>query len=270
MLRWERQPLEVVLLDLDDTILDNQAGLEAVWEQVAATLAARLGDVSAELVRAELTAASEWYWSDDERHRLGRLDMPGSRRAVLGRVLERLGRPDTRLAGEVAALYSSLRDAAYAPFPGALEALERLRAKAPALGLVTNGAAAAQRAKIERWGLARFFDVIAIEGEVGAGKPDPRHFGHALAALGADPAATLMAGDNYQCVVLGALELGLHAVWIDRARRVAPPIAGAAPAHVRVGPSAAPPYAGAHPGATSPRAHRTLASFVELVEELGV
>jgi putative hydrolase of the HAD superfamily len=86
---------------------------------------------------------------------------------------------------------------------------------------------------------------------VGAGKPDPRHFSHALDALGADPAAALMAGDNYRCDVLGALELGLHAVWIDRERRVAPPVAGAG----RI----APP----------PRPHRTLASFVELVEELG-
>src|SRR5690606_1177231 len=158
---------------------------------------------------------------------------------------------DPRLAGEIAAFYTELRDAAYAPFPGALEALARLRARAPALGLVTNGAAEMQRAKIERFGLAAWFDVIAIEGEVGAGKPDPRHFGHALAALDADPAATLMAGDNYQCDVMGALALGMHAVWIDRARRVAPPIAGAAPA--------APP----------PRPHRTLASFVELVEALG-
>ena len=161
MLRWDRQPLAAVLLDLDDTILDNQAGLEAAWERA------------------------------------------------------------------------------------------RLRARTPAPGLVTNGAADAQRAKIERWGLAAFFDAIAIEGEVGAGKHDPRHFGAALAALAVDPAATLMAGDNYHCDVLGALELGMHAVWIDRERRVAPAIAGAAPS--------APP----------PRPHRTLASFVELVEELG-
>jgi putative hydrolase of the HAD superfamily len=251
MLRWDRQPLAAVLLDLDDTILDNQAGLEAAWSRVSVELAARLGDVSADAVRAALGDASAWYWSDEARHRRGRLDMRGSRHAVVARVLERLGRPDPRLAGEVAELYHAVRDASYAPFPGALEALARLRARTPGLGLVTNGAADAQRAKIERWGLAAVFDVIAIEGEVGAGKPDPRHFGHALEVLGADPAATLMAGDNYRCDVLGALELGMHAVWIDRERRAAPPVAGAGP------------------GATPPRPHRTLASFVELVAELG-
>lgn len=251
MLRWDRRPLAAVLLDLDDTLLDNQAGLEAAWHCVSVELAERLGGVSPAVVRAALGAASEWYWSDEERHRRGRLDMRGSRHAVVARVLEVLGRPDPAVADEIAELYHAVRDASYAPFPGALEALGRLRARTPALGLVTNGAAEAQRAKIERWGLDAVFDVIAIEGEVGAGKPDPRHFGHALEALGADPAATLMAGDNYRCDVLGALAVGMHAVWIDRERRVAPPIAGA-------GPRAAPP-----------RPHRTLGSFVELARELG-
>lgn len=241
MLRWDDTALEAVLLDLDDTILDGRAGLDEAWDAVARTFAERLGTVSPEVVRAQIQVSSDWYWADDERHRRGRLDMPGSRRAVLTHVLEQLGCPDARLAAEVAETYSALRDARLAPFPGALEALARLRAQTPALGLVTNGAAAAQRAKIERWGLAEFFDVIAIEGEVGAGKPDARHFGHALGALAARPAATLMAGDNYACDVLGALHAGLHAVWIDREHRSETP---------------SPP----------PRRHRTLASFVALVE----
>ncbi|MCL4685918.1 HAD-IA family hydrolase [Myxococcota bacterium] len=243
MLRWNDRPLAAVLLDLDDTILDGRAGLDEAWDQAASLLAARLETVSASAVRAQIRVSSDWYWDDDERHRRGRLDMPGSRRAVLAHVLECLGRPDPRLAGEVAVAYGALRDARLAPFPGALDALARLRARTPALGLVTNGAAAAQRAKIERWGLAAFFDVIAIEGEVGAGKPDARHFGHALGALGVDPAATLMAGDNYACDVLGALHAGLEAVWIDREGRREPP-------------------------AAPPRPHRTLASFVALVEAL--
>lgn len=250
MLRWDRQPLAAVLLDLDDTILDNRAGLEAVWSRVSAEVAARLGDVSPTAVRAALAAASDWYWSDEERQRRGRLDLRGARQAVVAGALERLGRADARLVSEVAGLYDALREASYAPFPGALEALARLRGRMPALGLVTNGAAASQRAKIERWGLAAFFDVIAIEGEVGAGKPDPRHFGHALGALGADPAATLMAGDDYRGDVLGALALGMHAVWIDRDGRAAP-------------------RSDASSGAAARRPHRTLASFVELVEALG-
>jgi putative hydrolase of the HAD superfamily len=243
MLRWDGHGLEAVLLDLDDTILDGRSGLDAAWDQVSYGLAERLGTVSPGAVRAQLRISSDWYWGDDERHRCGRLDLPRAREALLAHVLESLGRPDPRLAADMAETYCRLREAQLAPFPGALEALSQLRARMPALGLVTNGAAAAQRAKIERWGLAEHFDVVAIEGEVGAGKPDARHFGHALDALGVDPAATLMAGDNYACDVLGALRLGLHAVWIDRERRPEPPVA-------------------------PPRPHRTLPSFVALVDAL--
>lgn len=251
MLHWNDTALEAVLLDLDDTILDNAAGLDEAWSEVSRTLASALGDVAPAAIRSEIEAASEWFWSDDERHRTGRLDMPGSRRAVIARALEVLGRPNQTLAAEVAAHYSRLREASLAPFEGALEALARLRERAPALGLVTNGAADAQRAKIERFDLARFFDVIVVEGEAGVGKPDRRVFERALAGAGAAPERALMAGDNYECDVLGALDAGIHAVWIHRERPYRPigaPIARPAP----------------------PRPHATLRSFVELVEKLGV
>jgi putative hydrolase of the HAD superfamily len=251
VLHWDDTPLEAVLLDLDDTILDNAAGLDAAWSTVASELAKALGDVEPAQVRAQIELASDWFWTDDERHRKGRLDMPGSRRAVLARALESLGRPNASLAAEVGALYSKLRDEMLAPFDGALAALSRLRERAPALGLVTNGAADAQRAKIERFDLARFFDVIVVEGEAGCGKPDRRVFERALAGAGASPERALMAGDNYECDVLGALHAGIHAVWIVRERpyrAVGAPIERPAP----------------------PRPHATLRSFVELVEKLGV
>lgn len=250
MLHWDSTTLDAVLLDLDDTILDNAAGLDAAWGTVSGELARALGDVEPAQVRAQIELASDWFWTDDERHRNGRLDMAGSRRAVLARALEALGRPNASLAAEVGALYSKLRDGALAPFDGALEALVRLRERAPALGLVTNGAADAQRAKIERFDLARFFDVIVVEGEAGCGKPDRRVFERALAGTGASPERALMAGDNYECDVLGALDAGIHAVWIQRER----------------------PYraVGAPQQRPAPRPFASLRSFVELVEKLGV
>jgi len=251
VLHWDGTPIEALLLDLDDTILDNAAGLEPAWRTVARAVASKLGDVSDEAVLAQLRASSEWFWADDDRHRWGRLDMPGSRQAVIEHVLAAFGRSPGTDAAELAALYSQLRDAALAPFPGALEALARLRGKVPALGLVTNGAAAPQRAKIDRFDLAPFFDVIVVEGEVGHGKPDPRNFQHALDAVGAAPEHALMAGDNFECDVLGALGAGLHAVWIVREDK---------PYRVP-GPIELPP---------APRAHHTLASFVELVERFGI
>lgn len=83
MLRCDGTPIEAVLLDLDDTRLDNQLALEPAWDLVAELVAERLGDIAAADVRAQLGRSSEWFWSDEERHRAGRLDMPAARRAVL-------------------------------------------------------------------------------------------------------------------------------------------------------------------------------------------
>jgi putative hydrolase of the HAD superfamily len=245
VLHWDGTPIDALLLDLDDTILDNRAGLDAAWRDVAAFVAERIGGADVDAIRAQLRASSAWFWSDDERHRWGRMDMGGARRAVMAHLLESVGSADPALAADASDYYNTLRDGWLVPFDGALDALAKLRERTPALGLVTNGAAAAQRAKIDRFELARFFDVIVVEGEAGFGKPDRRVYERALGAVGVDPSRALMAGDNYECDVLGSLGAGLHAVWIDREER------GATPSQ-------------------PPRAHRTLPSFVELVRELGV
>lgn len=248
MLHWRKTPIEALLLDLDDTILDGQAGLADAWRSVSDALATAIGDVEPAAVMEQLRTSSDWYWSDDARHRVGRLDLRGARRAVLRHVCESFGKPLPAVADEIAEAYTRLREESLVPFDGALDALARLRAAGLPLGLVTNGAADVQRAKIERFDLARFFDVIVVEGEFGCGKPDARNFRHVVETVRVAPERALMAGDNYECDVLGSLGAGLHAVWIDRDERTAPPPGRPAP----------------------PREHATLASFVALVEELGV
>jgi putative hydrolase of the HAD superfamily len=49
-----------------------------------------------------------------------------------------------------------------------------------------------------------------------AAKPDPRSYLAACAALGADPAATLMVGDSLRHDVVGAQRAGLQARLLDR------------------------------------------------------
>jgi putative hydrolase of the HAD superfamily len=115
--------------------------------------------------------------------------------------------------------------------PGAEETLAALRVAVPRLGLVTNGAAAAQRAKLERFDLARHFDHVQIEGALGLGKPAARAFHHALAALGAAPERAVMVGNDFAFDVLGALGAGLDAVWIDVGAEGPPPEPAPRPYH---------------------------------------
>ena len=207
--------LQAVLLDLDDTLLDERPGRALARGALLAALGEARRRVAPERLAEVLDRETRRFWADPARHASGRLDLLGARRAIVARTLEGLGAPDDELAREAACRYTEVRDASLAWMPGAPEALAALRAAVPRLALLTNGAAEAQRAKLARFDLARFFDHVQIEGAFGEGKPSPRVFRHALAALGAGPEQAVMVGNDFEFDVLGALGAGLGAVWID-------------------------------------------------------
>lgn len=223
----------MLLLDLDDTILDNRSGVGAAWDAVAELLADARPGVDAARWREGIHRATRWFWADPARHRTGRLDLLAARREILGRVLADEGVADAALVERAARFYQEHRDATLRLEAGVLEVLAALRRAVPRLGLVTNGAAQVQRAKVERFRLARFFDHVQIEGEFGAGKPDRVVFEHAVRVLEGRPEETLMVGDNFECDVMGPLDAGLHAAWID-AQRVGKPPAEAPRAFLRL------------------------------------
>ena len=209
----------VLLIDLDDTVLRYGAGGEGLWAEVVGRFA-RVLPVGPERLLAALDAVREPFWADPERSRRARLDMFAARRAILAQAFDSLGlSPEGELVREVADAYSNEREARVAPFPGALEALAELRRRGHRLGLLTNGGATLQRAKLERYDLARCFDAVRIEGEVGVGKPALAAFAGALAALGAAGEPAAMIGDDLDADVAGGRAAGLATVWVDHAGR---------------------------------------------------
>lgn len=221
----------ILLIDLDDTIVRYGTGGEGLWAEVALRFARRL-PVAPERLLGALDLVRERFWSDPARSRSARQDMFAARRAILAQTFESLGlSSDCELVREVADAYSSEREARVAPFPGALDTLAALRRRGHRLALLTNGGAKLQRAKIERYGLERFFDAVRIEGEAGVGKPEAAAFAGALDALGARGEPAAMIGDDLEADVAGARALGLAAFWIDHAGQ-GPPLAGARPDRV--------------------------------------
>lgn len=204
-----------LLLDLDDTILEFAPLAPRVWREVCGTYAPRLQGVDPQTLYAEIQCAARGFWSDPERERRGRLDLPGSRREIVSAAFGALGVEGTDVARAVADRFTELREERIEPLPGALEALDAFRARGIRLGLVTNGGSAPQRAKIERFGLTAYFDAILVEGEFGVGKPDAAVFREALWRLDAKPERTRMAGDNLEWDVAGSQRLGIFGIWID-------------------------------------------------------
>lgn len=101
-------------------------------------------------------------------------------------------------------------------YDDALPALERLLARYPMVAL-SNG-----NADVNRVGLGRFFRAAISAREFGVGKPDARIFVAAAGAVEVQPWQVLHVGDDATLDVLGALNAGMQAVWVNRADHLWP------------------------------------------------
>ena len=207
--------MKAVLLDLDDTLLDYSSGVEDCWSAACVTGCAAAGVEATALIEA-LRPARRWFWDDAERHRRERVDMLGAWQKIVMHAMERLGPVDAALAAAIARDFAARRRARERLFPEALEVLATFRRRGIPLGLVTNGDVRFQRDKIERHDLGSFFDVIVIESEFGAGKPDETVYRHALDVLRTPAADACMVGDHLVWDVEGAQRVGITGIWIDR------------------------------------------------------
>ena len=160
-----------MLIDLDDTII-HFPGQDECWRQVCAYAADEVPGLDADELFREITRTRYWYWSDRERHRVGRLDLNVASVGIVRRSLRTLGFDLPDLARDVGLSYRAMRNDGAEPIPGAVEALRRFRGRGIRLAMITNGNGEVQRAKVDRFDLARHFDQVLIEGELGYGKPD--------------------------------------------------------------------------------------------------
>lgn len=206
---------QAILFDMDDTIIDDSSNVEPAWRSVCEEAAKQTEGLDADALLAALGPVRRRFWSDPERHREGRLDLREATSRIVDEALRSLGLDLPALARNTAHRYRDLREAAARPFPRAIETLECLRAMGVRLGLITNGSGPGQRAKVERFDLARHFDHILIEGEFGCGKPDERVYLTTIRSLQSQPDQTWSVGDNLEWDIAAPQRLGLYAIWVD-------------------------------------------------------
>ena len=204
-----------VLLDLDDTILNDSGGVERCWTEACFAHKSELGDIDPAVLRLAIAKNQKWFWADPERHRAGRLDLHAARREIVRMSLVEIGDHHPALPGKIAEHYGHERDAAIQPLPQAIATVQWLRERGCRLALLTNGSTIAQRSKISRFGLTDLFDAILIEGEAGYGKPDPRIYAQALQALDVEAGDAWMVGDNLEWDVAQPQKMGVFAIWVD-------------------------------------------------------
>jgi putative hydrolase of the HAD superfamily len=231
-------PTGAIIFDLDDTLIVEEAQARLSLRRVAGHLPDydpdRVETVVLETAGAlwragpcrrvcqDLGIASwEGLWATfDDDHPVvddlrdwARVYRPEVWRAAL----EKFGIDDPRLAAAMSATYIECQRRGHPLIEGAGALVRSLRGHRR-IGLLTNGPADIQRLKFQSTGLAECFDAVVISGERGVGKPDPAVFAYALQQLGTTVQSTVMVGDSWERDVLGALGVGMAAVWVAAGR----------------------------------------------------
>lgn len=170
--------MKAVLLDLDGTLLDTLPDIAAAAN---AMLAERgRGPLPSAMVR----------------------DFIGSGiPKLVDRCLRAAGEPSTDATREDAlhsfrSHYERLNGSASQPFPGVIEALERMRSHGIALACVTNKARAFTMPLLRSTRLLPYFAAVVTSDDAGERKPHPAPFLHACRALGVSPAEAAVVGDS--------------------------------------------------------------------------
>jgi putative hydrolase of the HAD superfamily len=211
-----------ILFDLDDTIVQAYGRPNGAWLAAAEAFAADLQPLTPSMVTDAIVAYARVFWADAEQHRHWRLQLFSARRRVVEGAIAALAAqghkvPSDQTCWALADRFSHDREAKVCLYPDALEVVDALHTRGVRLALVTNGASDLQRAKIDRFDLARRFHHVQIEGEHGFGKPEERAYRHAMETLGVGPHETWMVGDNLEWEVAAPQLLGIHAIWYDSA-----------------------------------------------------
>ncbi|HEV8673783.1 MAG TPA: HAD-IA family hydrolase [Methylomirabilota bacterium] len=133
---------------------------------------------------------------------------------------------EARFAAYFGALYAHFATAAaWAVHLDVLPLLGTLRARGVRAGIVTNFDSRIEPLLAEV-GLDSWFEAVTRSSAVGAAKPDPAIFRHALARHGVEAAEALHVGDSPTEDVAGAAAAGLLGVLVDRAGRHPDPPGG--------------------------------------------
>jgi putative hydrolase of the HAD superfamily len=206
-----------MLIDMDDTILSAYGRPEIAWHNVAAEFAAEFGPLTSQQVATAVLDSARKFWAVAGAE--WRLKLDEARRITVEGGFAALAAGGHTLSEDLAVRlanrFTAYREEEMFVFPGAHDAIDELKARGVKLALVTNGAAGAQLAKVERFALSHRFDHIQIEGEHGFGKPDDRAYLHAMQTLGVTASETWMIGDNLEWEVVAPQRLGIYAIWID-------------------------------------------------------
>ena len=206
----ERDPIEFLLLDLDDTILDFHKA-----ERIALSKTIRdFGMEPTEEILELYHKINRWHWEQLELGKLTRDEVLVNR---FGALFQELGIHVDPAA--CARSYEHNLSIGHYFLPGAEEAVKRLK-EHYRLFLVSNGTATVQHSRLTSAGLYPYFEQVFISQEIGYNKPDKAYFDRCFERIpGFAPEKALMVGDSLTSDIKGGINAGLKTVWVNPAHK---------------------------------------------------
>ncbi len=231
-----------LVFDLDETLVIEEASVEAAYAETCAAVAEQCGvDKAALCATIRETCREFWHkapareycisvgissweglWAnfegDDDNLKILREWAPGYRSASWRNTLLKHGIDDAALSEQLAEGFRRNRRKYQTAYGDTHPMLAELGKKYK-LGMLTNGAPDLQREKATSTDIARYFDVIVVSGEVGVGKPDRRVFEAVAGKLDVPFDRTWMIGDSLSADIKGGKGAGMTTVWLNRTGR---------------------------------------------------
>jgi phosphoglycolate phosphatase len=171
--------VKMVMIDLDGTLIDTVPDLAAAANRMLA-----------DLKRSAWDMAHYRAWIGNGVPRF-------VKRALTG---EMQAEPDAKLNEQALALFSRHYAAAVSdlsrPYPGVVEALERLEAQGFSLACITNKAEAFTLPLLKNLDLYKYFQLVLSGDSLPKQKPDPLPLRHACEHFGIDSSHGVLVGDS--------------------------------------------------------------------------
>lgn len=188
-------PIQGVIFDLHHTLVhqgEPEAWLDLGWRHLG-----RSGDVSEALDSGLLGEVSDvlrhvWELAREVDPSAQRDLDPATHEQVFHTVLGRVAGLDREL---IAALYATLPDV-WVPYQDTLPVLEVLHDRGCPVAVLSN-VGFDVRPVLDRTGISRLVEGLALSYEVGAVKPDAAIFNQALHLIAIPPSGALMVGDSF-------------------------------------------------------------------------
>lgn len=201
--------IEVITFDLDDTLWDVRPALTKAEAAQNAWLEKHYPQILNRQAASDLKRIRQQVLEQNPQlaHQISQF-----RQAVLQQTLAEAGISETEAHWAAKEAFQAFiaRRHDVALYPESLPLLEEL-AQNYTLGALTNG-----NADVTKTPLGKFFDFALKAEDVGAAKPEPALFDHALERTGVNASAMIHIGDSHDHDVVGAYRAGIRSVWFTQ------------------------------------------------------